>query len=284
MKVLRTTHELKVYLKKARQKTRSVGFVPTMGYLHEGHLSLARRAKKENDVVVVSIFVNPLQFGPQEDLRRYPRNLARDKKLLKREGVDFLFKPDVKNFYLPDFETAVTVKHLSEPLCGRARPTHFGGVCAVVLKLLNSVMPDAMYLGQKDYQQFRVLSQMVKDLDFPTDVRMCPIVRELDGLAMSSRNVFLTRCERAEAPVLRRILQMAARLIQNGSRESGRVRKAALLALKKAAHARPDYLEIVDADTLRPMVKLTPGKRVLIAGAVVFGKTRLIDNILIKAR
>ena len=269
---------------RALKKCGRVGFVPTMGALHEGHLSLVRRAKKENRFVVASIFVNPLQFGPKEDLRRYPRTLARDKKLLKKAGVDLLFLPDAGSFYKKDFQAEVKVQKLSGGLCGRTRPVHFAGVATVVLKLLNLVAPDTLYLGQKDYQQYRVLAQMVRDLALPVDVRMCPIVREKDGLAMSSRNVFLSPRERQEARSLYASLLIGSRQVRSGERSTAKVLRAVREGLKKASGGRLDYAELVDAETLEPMVKLKPGQRALLAVAVYFSKARLIDNLLLKAR
>jgi pantoate--beta-alanine ligase len=280
MKVLRRSQALRKALDPYRNK--KIGLVPTMGALHEGHLSLLRLAKKENDITVASIFVNPLQFGPKEDLRRYPRNFLRDKKLLIKEKTDFLFAPSKKTFYLTDFQTSVSVKCLSEPLCGASRPGHFAGVATVVLKLLNLVRPTALYLGQKDYQQFRVVTQMVKDLDIPVEVRRAPIFREPDGLAMSSRNVFLSETERKEALCLVRALKLARSLTAKGVKDCRRIRREMLAVIKKAPHARLDYAEIVDAATLEPVVKLTKGRKALAALAVFFSKTRLIDNVLIK--
>lgn len=280
MKVLQDSKALRTALSDFRKNNKRIGFVPTMGYLHEGHLSIMRQAKKENRVVVVSIFVNPLQFGPKEDFWRYPRNLVRDKSLLEKEKIDFLFVPALKQFYGPDFQTAVSVKALSQPLCGVTRPTHFAGVCTVVLKLLNNVMPDTLYLGQKDYQQFRVIEQLVKDLDFPVKVRMAPIVREKDGLAMSSRNVLLSAVEREEATFLCRALQKAEVFVRAGSRDAAKIKKAMRDELKFIRHGREDYLEIVDASTLESVVKLKSGAKILAALAVFFGKTRLIDNTL----
>ncbi len=252
-----------------------------MGYLHEGHLSLVRASRKENRVTVASIFVNPLQFGPQEDFWRYPRDLVRDMRLLKEGRVDFLFTPLVKELYPEDFQTSVAVKKLSQPLCGVTRPIHFGGVATVVLKLLNIVQPDAIYLGQKDYQQFRVVEQMAKDLDLPVKVRMAPIVREADGLAMSSRNVLLSSVERREAVFLSRALQEGAEQVRSGQRDASKVKKAMREVLGLAPHTRVDYAEIVDAEALQAVVKLKVHSRVLLALAVFFGKTRLIDNRLV---
>lgn len=281
MKVIHDSKALRAALYKFQKKNKTVGFVPTMGYLHEGHLSIVRQAKKENKVAVVSIFVNPLQFGPKEDFWRYPRNLIRDKALLEKVKTDFLFLPVSKDFYEADFQTSVSVKLLSQPLCGKTRPTHFAGVCTVVLKLLNNVMPDTLYLGQKDYQQFRVIEQLVKDLDFPVKVRMAPIVREADGLAMSSRNVLLSPVEREEATFLHRALKKAQELVKAGMQDTGKIKKAMREELGFVRHGRIDYLEIVDAQTLGSVVKLKPNLRVLAALAVFFGKTRLIDNLLI---
>jgi len=264
-----------------KKKGRAIGFVPTMGSLHEGHLSLVRRSKKENQATVVSLFVNPLQFGPREDFWRYPRDVARDTELLRKERADFLFLPHLREFYPAGFQASVSVKNLSQPLCGVSRPTHFAGVATVVLKLLNIVAPDAIYLGQKDYQQFRIVEQMVKDLNFPVRVRMSPIVREPDGLAMSSRNVLLSPSERREAPFLYRALQRGAELAKSGAEDTAKIKKAVREVLKNAPHLKIDYVEIVDAETLAPVVKLKNRRKILIALAVFFGKIRLIDNYLI---
>jgi len=266
----------------ALRKKGRVGFVPTMGALHEGHLSLVRRAKKENASVVVSIFVNPLQFSPKEDLRRYPRNLKVDTALLKKAGADLLFAPRAEEFYPDDFETQVRVTQLSQGLCGRTRPVHFAGVATAVLKLLNLVQPHALYLGQKDYQQYRLLEQMVKDLAFSVKVRLCPIIREKDGLAMSSRNVFLSPSERREAPAIHAALKEAAEGIRRGARNAARLRRGVIRHLKAMGGARVDYVEVLDARTLKPMVQLGLGRQALIAAAVFFSKARLIDNCLVR--
>ncbi len=281
MKLIHTPRELRKLLPVKRRKIQSVGFVPTMGYLHAGHLELVRRARKENKCVVVSIFVNPLQFGPKEDFWRYPRNLERDQAMLAGEKTDILFVPRLQEFYASDFQTTVAVPSLSKPLCGQSRPTHFQGVATVVLKLLNLVMPDVLYLGQKDYQQFRVIEQMVQDMDFPARVAMVPIVRESDGLAMSSRNVLLSGPERREAVFLHRALEEGVKLVKNGQKDPLKVKKAIREILRFAAHGHPDYAEIVDAGTLRDMVKLKSGDRILLALAVGFSRTRLIDNVVL---
>ena len=282
MRVLQDPRALRAALWDLKRNGKTVGFVPTMGFLHEGHLSIVRQAKKENKVVVASVFVNPLQFGPKEDFWHYPRNLMRDKALLVKEKTDFLLLPVLKDFYKPDFQSSVAVKNLSKPLCGVTRPTHFTGVCTVVLKLLNIVMPDTLYLGQKDYQQFRVIEQLVKDLDFPAEVRMVPIIREEDGLAMSSRNVLLSSGEREEAVFLSRALKKAEEYVKTGIHDTARIKKAMREELKFIRHGHLDYLEIVDAHSLESVVKLKNGSKILAALAVFFGKTRLIDNALIK--
>lgn len=265
----------------ALQKKGRVGFVPTMGALHEGHLSLVRRAKKESASVVVSIFVNPLQFGPKEDLRRYPRNLRVDTALLKKAGVDLLFAPRAEDFYKGDFETEVKMPGLSRGLCGRTRPVHFSGVATVVLKLLNLVRPQSIYLGQKDYQQYRVLKQMVRDLAVPVEVRLCPIIREKDGLAMSSRNIFLSPTERKEAPGIWKALEEAKKSAIKSPGNFSVLRRAVLRRLNQIRGAKVDYVEVVDAQTLRPVVQLKLHQSILVAVAVFFSKTRLIDNCLV---
>ncbi len=254
-----------------------------MGFLHEGHLSLVRRSKKENDITVVSIFINPLQFGPKEDLNRYPRNIKRDKSLLKKENTEFLFIPETRDVYAEDFQTTAKVGYLSGRLCGRSRPTHFQGVATVVLKFLNMIKPSSLYLGQKDYQQFRVIEKMVEDLNLAVHVKMHPIVREKDGLAMSSRNVYLNKKDRAQAPVLYQALKAAVRAVKTGERNTSRIKAGMRQVLKKAGTLRLDYLEIVDARNLAPVVTLDKNVRVVAALAGFFGPTRLIDNILIKA-
>ena len=282
MKTVRSGQALRNILEVYRRKGKSIGFVPTMGYLHEGHLSLVRLARRENDLVVASIFVNPLQFGPQEDYKRYPRSERCDAAMLKREKTNILFMPSVREFYPEGFQTQAAVSRLAKPLCGKSRPTHFAGVTTVVLKLLNLVRPQAMWLGQKDYQQVRVLEQMVADLDLPVKVRMAPIVREKDGLAMSSRNVFLDKASRREAAFLYKALRHGRKLVQKGVRDTATLQKAMRAVLQKASHGRVDYLEIVDSRTLERVVKLRSNSKALFALAVFFGKTRLIDNILVR--
>lgn len=281
MRIHRNREHLARALDAVRRKNETIGFVPTMGALHQGHLSIVRHAKKENDRVVVSVFVNPLQFGPKEDYRRYPRNLRKDASLLNAENTDWLFAPDAGTLYPDGFQTTVKTGVLARRLCGPHRPGHFDGVATVVLKLLEIVRPDSLYLGQKDYQQFVVLRRMARDLDLGVHVKMAPTVREKDGLAMSSRNAFLSLSERRRAPSILAALRHTA-----GSLKAGRSAQQALregLEILRQGHPnRIDYFEIVDAESLEPMVKLKKGGRAVIAAAVYFGRTRLIDNILIE--
>jgi pantoate--beta-alanine ligase len=262
----------------ARGKGRRVGFVPTMGFLHEGHLSLIDRAARENDVVVMSVFVNPLQFGPREDFSSYPRNLTRDKALARERGCDLVFVPSAASFYPPEFRTSVRVKELEKKLCGKSRPGHFDGVCTVVMKLLNVVRPHKLYLGRKDAQQAIILKRMIDDMAMEVSVAVCPIVREPDGLAMSSRNVYLTPAHREQAPALRRALRAGAKAVAEGETSPARVRNVMRAVLRGAPGAKLDYIEAVDPVDLEAPRRLS-GK-VLLAGAVWFGRTRLIDNVM----
>jgi pantoate--beta-alanine ligase len=261
---------------------KTIGLVPTMGALHAGHVSLVRAARAETGFVVVSIFVNPSQFGPKEDLSRYPRPFENDVKICRDEGVDLVFHPAPEIMYPDSFRTFVEVHQLQDVMCGASRPGHFRGVATIVLKLFNIVRPDIAFFGQKDAQQARILMQMVRDLDVPVALRICPIVREPDGLALSSRNVYLNTDERSKATILHNALEAIRRRIEAGERDA-----AALLALARGmidatAGARLDYAAIVDFETLRPLEKLRG--QVLIALAVYFGATRLIDNVLIDLR
>ncbi|MBL8024029.1 MAG: pantoate--beta-alanine ligase [Elusimicrobia bacterium] len=279
MKTIRSSAVLRKIVLAWRRRGRSVGLVPTMGALHEGHLSLIRRAKRENDFVVVSLFVNPTQFGPQEDLTRYPRPFARDADLCRRESVALLFTPSPQGMYPPDFQTWVTVEELSKPLCGLVRPGHFRGVATVVLKLLNQVQPDRAYFGKKDFQQLRVIQRMVKDLDLPVKVVACPTVREFGGLALSSRNAFLSLGDRAVAPLLSRALRAAGQVLKS-RRNKVEALRAARAVLRGHSGIRIQYLEIVDPETLVPSLKKSGP--FLVAAAVWVGHTRLIDNLYIK--
>ena len=265
----------------ARRDGRSIGLVPTMGALHAGHLSLIEAARAEIGYVVVSIFVNPTQFGPNEDLNRYPRTLERDRELCGQAGVDLVFHPQPALMYPPDYHTFVEVTGLQDVLCGASRPGHFRGVATIVLKLFNLVQPDRAYFGQKDAQQVRIIQQMVHDLNVPVDVRVCPIVREADGLALSSRNEYLEAEERRGAPVLHRALTEARRRIESGERDAATVRQGMTEAIASVPGAVLDYAAVVDADSLEALDRIVAGRPVLLALAVRFGGTRLIDNLLI---
>ena len=257
----------------------SWGFVPTMGYLHEGHLSLVRRAKAENERTAVSIYVNPTQFAPNEDLSSYPRDLARDLALLEVEGVNLVFTPSDAVMYPPGFQTMVTVAELSRPLEGSSRPTHFQGVATIVAKLFHIIQPTRAYFGQKDAQQAVVLRQMVRDLNFNVEMVICPIVREADGLALSSRNKYLTPEQRQAATVLSRALNRAKNAYANGERDGRILRRIMREAITAEPLARLDYVSAADPATLQELKEVKEG--VLLSTAVFFGKTRLIDNILI---
>ncbi|MCB5260867.1 MAG: pantoate--beta-alanine ligase [Candidatus Cloacimonetes bacterium] len=256
-----------------------VGFVPTMGYLHEGHLSLVDAAKKECNVTIVSIFVNPAQFGPQEDLANYPRDLERDLKLLEERGVDYVFFPDKTMMYPKGFRTWVEVSELSDLLCGVSRPGHFRGVCTVVLKLVNIIKPRFMYMGEKDFQQLSILRIMLKDLNLTTQIVACPIVREADGLAKSSRNIYLSAQERTIATSLYRALYQARDSVNQGILDAHALVENAITLLTQAG-AKPDYVAIVDARDLSEVISIDSHSRMLIAAFV--GKTRLIDNMMLK--
>jgi pantoate--beta-alanine ligase len=251
-----------------------------MGALHAGHLSLIRQARKDNNTVVVSIFVNPAQFGPGEDLKSYPRPLSKDLAFCRKERVDFVFLPRAKDMYGEGFSTYVNVGGLSEALCGKSRPGHFRGVATIVAKLLNIVQPDVIYLGQKDAQQAIIIRRMVKDLNIPVKVRVMPTVRQEDGLALSSRNTYLNKKERMEALVLFRALSLALVLINSGARDAARVMSRMKQLIGKKKNARIDYLAIIDAENLKPVKKISG--ECLIALAVRIGKTRLIDNIMVR--
>jgi pantoate--beta-alanine ligase len=273
-----TVAALRERLDAARASGRRVGFVPTMGYLHAGHASLMAAARRETDVVVASIFVNPLQFAPTEDLDAYPRDLDGDTAMAEREGVDLLFVPTREEMY-PDGEvlTTVEVRGISEPLEGRSRPTHFAGVATVVAKLFAIVGPCSAYFGEKDFQQVAVVRQMVRDLSLPVDLVACPTLREADGLAMSSRNAYLTDDERAAAPVVHAALQVGRAAIDAGERDPAKVRGLMADLIVAEPKADLDYAEVVDARTLRVVDPLAGELRLLAAAR--FGKARLIDNL-----
>ena len=256
------------------------GFVPTMGFLHEGHLSLVRKAKEENDIVFVSIFVNPTQFAPNEDLDSYPRDLDRDLRLLSEFDVDVVFTPDEETMYPPGFQTDISVEEFSKFLEGRARPAHFKGVSTVVAKLFNLIDPTNAYFGQKDAQQSVLVKQMVKDLNFDVEIVVCPIVRERDGLAMSSRNTRLSVEDRAAAPVVYQSLLSAFNNFLEGERSGDKLRQQISETLGSEPRARIDYVSVADPTTLKELASITKGA--LMSTAVYFGDIRLIDNILLE--
>ena len=257
MKVCHSIDEMRAASRTARREGKSLGLVPTMGALHEGHLSLVRAAKAQCDLVVVSIFVNPLQFGPNEDLAKYPRNFDRDRELLKQEGVDFIFAPSVEEMYPAGAVTYVTVEGLSDKLCGRSRPGHFRGVTTVVSKLFNIVEPDRAFFGQKDAAQSTIIRRMVRDLNIPVQVVVCPIVREPDGLAMSSRNAYLDAQQRKSALVLYRSLMAVQERFDQGERKVHTLIEAGVQTFAQEPSVRLDYFEIVDPETLDPVDDLS---------------------------
>ena len=276
MKGVETIQEVRAQIKEWKQQGLSIGFVPTMGYLHEGHQSLIAKAVSENDRVVVSIFVNPMQFGPQEDLATYPRDFAHDTKLCEETGAHLIFHPTPEEMYLPDFCSFVDMNGLTKGLCGKTRPIHFRGVCTVVTKLFNIVTPDRAYFGEKDAQQLAVIKQMVSDLNMPLEIIGCPIIREADGLAKSSRNTYLSKEERSAALVLNRSLVAAKANLEVGERNTAKLKELIRSILEEEPLARVDYVEVVDAMNLESVE--TIDKSVLVAIAVYIGKTRLIDN------
>ena len=281
MKVIRIISEMRAFSTEMRKQGKRIGFVPTMGYLHEGHLSLMRVAHKHADVLVVSIYVNPTQFGPNEDFDKYPRDFERDEALCRQERVDAVFYPSNDEMYLPEHKTYIVTEELTNVLCGKSRPGHFRGVTTIVGKLFNIVQPDVAVFGQKDAQQAIVIKRMVEDLNFPVEIVVAPIIRETDGLAMSSRNKYLTPRQRKEATVLFRSLQLAQDEYAAGNRDVDDIKQKMRTLIENESSGEIDYIEFVDAHLLnRPML----GERdVLVALAVYFGQTRLIDNTILKA-
>jgi pantoate--beta-alanine ligase len=279
MKVCTTINEMRSASRAVRRAGKRLGFVPTMGALHEGHLSLARAARASSDVMAASIFVNPTQFGPNEDLAKYPRSFERDRELLERGGVELLFAPSVEEMYSAGAVTWVTVEGLSDKLDGRSRPGHFRGVSTVVAKLFHIVEPDAAFFGQKDAAQVAVIRRMVRDLNFAVEIVVCPIVREPDGLAMSSRNAYLDPEQRNQSLVLYRSLMRVKALADAGERRAAILSAAGRAEFLPASSVRLDYFEIVDPDTLEPLEDVSGGA--LVAAAAFVGPTRLIDNILL---
>lgn len=276
MKTVKTIYEVRQLVNQWKKEGLKVGLVPTMGYLHEGHTSLIERCKKENDKVVVSIFVNPTQFGENEDLDSYPKDLERDKALCEKYGADLVFTPDVSEMY-QDSCTYVNIEGLSNYLCGKSRPTHFKGVCTVVSKLFMIVKPDNAYFGQKDAQQLAIIKKMVKDLNFDINIIGCPIVREIDGLAKSSRNVYLNPKERKAALCLFKAIKKGQTL-SNIETDANKIKSEMIKIIEAEPLAKIDYVEIVDNKTMQPVSKIK--ENTLTAIAVFIGKTRLIDNFI----
>lgn len=282
MQVIRSIESVRRAVSNAQSAGGRVGFVPTMGALHEGHRSLIRRCRRENDLVVLSIFVNPAQFGPAEDFARYPREQKKDKKLAKEEKVDIIFCPSIKTMYPKGYLTYIDAGKLAESLCGRFRQGHFRGVATVVGKLLNIVAPDVLYLGQKDAQQAVVIRRMIRDLNLPVAVEVCPTVRDSDGLALSSRNRYLSQAQRTEAAVIYRALKEARARGRQGERDAHALVRRIRSKILSESSGTVEYAACVHADTLAPLKKIEG--RILIAAAVRFGRTRLIDNIIFSVK
>ncbi|RKZ27598.1 pantoate--beta-alanine ligase [bacterium] len=280
MQVIEKISDMQSYVRKCKLDGKTIGFVPTMGYLHEGHLSLVRIARKRCDILVVSIFVNPTQFGPGEDFDKYPRDFGRDKKLCEQENVDIIFAPSVEEMYPKDSVTYVDMAgEMTKVLCGKYRPGHFRGVMTVVSKLFNIVQPDIAVFGRKDGQQLAVIRRMVSDLNFPIEIIGGETVRESDGLAMSSRNKYLTEEQRKSAPALYKSLLLAKTMIENGETDSSKIVERMRDYISNSGDFKIQYIEIEDAGTLVPVDKIR--NKVMIALAVFLGETRLIDNIVV---
>jgi len=280
MKIVKSITLMQQISRRCRRQGDRIGFVPTMGALHQGHLSLIHRALRENDTVVVSVFVNPAQFVAGEDFKKYPRNLSYDIGICRKEGVDIIFYPSAKQMYPAGYKTHVEVKDLNSTLCGKFRPGHFRGVATIVAKLFNIVEPDAAYFGQKDAQQAVIIRKMAQDLNMPLSIIIAPTKRHDDGLAMSSRNIYLNSRERKSAVVLNRALEFGRKIISSGQRNSRSIIAGIKNLIQKEPRVKIQYLEIVDSANLKPLAKVKG--RVLIALAAYIGKTRLIDNIIVK--
>ncbi|HXX34669.1 MAG TPA: pantoate--beta-alanine ligase [Thermodesulfobacteriota bacterium] len=278
MEIIRTVKEMKEFSSQARRAGKTIAFVPTMGYFHEGHLNLMREGRRRGDILVISLFVNPTQFGPKEDFKSYPRDFERDRKMAEGVGVDILFAPEASDMYPPDHQTVVRVEKVTQNLCGRSRPAHFQGVATVVLMLFEIVMPHVAIFGQKDYQQLATIQQMVKDLHMSVEVLGMPTVRETDGLAMSSRNTYLLPDERKAALALYRSLQRAKELLQKGERKAEQILREMNGILRSEPLVKIDYVQICDTHTLEDVDRIEGD--VVVALAVYLGKTRLIDNLV----
>lgn len=282
MEIYRSIRALKKRTQEIKRKGRKIGLVPTMGFLHEGHMSLIRRARKEADNVIVSIFVNPAQFGPKEDFKKYPRDLKRDLDLCEREGADIIFAPEPREMYSEGHSTYVNVEKIEDALCGASRPGHFRGVATVVAKLFNIVLPDIAYFGQKDSQQAILIKKMAEDLNMSVKIKVMPIVREKYGLAMSSRNIYLSQKERVQAQSIYKSLKLAEALFDDGERNAGKIISKMRQVITKQHLAKIDYVAIVDTENLKGIKKISG--QALVAVAAWFGKTRLIDNIILRQR
>lgn len=280
MEIISNPRQFQKQMEKLRARGLTIGFVPTMGALHEGHLSLVRAARRENHTVVVSVFLNPLQFGPREDLKRYPRSFLQDRCLLSKEKVNYLFHPNPRLFYPSSYQTVVDVLELSRGLCGRFRPGHFRGVATVVAKLFNIVRPHRAYFGAKDYQQAMIVKQLARDLNFDLEVKVLPIVRDSDGLALSSRNRYLSRNERKQALAIPNSLRWAKAEVRRGKKSPSALRSGVISRLRKELD-RIDYVELLEPETLKGL-KAIGGRPFVLAVAGWVGKTRLIDNAIIR--
>lgn len=281
LKIIRDPAEMQSVANRLRQRGQTIGFVPTMGYLHEGHASLLRAARLDSDAVVLSIFVNPTQFGPNEDLDKYPRDMERDERIARQEGTDYIYYPEPKTMYPSGYQTYVTVEKLTTSHCGVSRPVHFQGVATVCAKLFNLVLPRRAYFGQKDYQQCAVIRRMVRDLNMNLEIVVMPTVREADGLAMSSRNAYLKPDERPQAVCLYQALQLAKGLLRKGERNAATIKEAMRQRIMQAPAARIDYVSIADVDTLEELETIDEKAVALLA--VFVGNTRLIDNEVLTA-
>jgi pantoate--beta-alanine ligase len=280
MEIIETTYEMQQKVISLKKQSLKIGFVPTMGFLHEGHLNLIKKSKSENDITVLSIFVNPLQFGPKEDLSSYPRDFDRDYQLAKGEGVDYLFYPSVNEMYPSEPSVLVTVQKRTDVLCGQSRPGHFDGVATVLVKLFNIILPDQAYFGLKDAQQVAVVDGLINDFHFPINLVPVETTREVDGLAKSSRNVYLSEDERLEAPTLYKSLQLAKQKIASGERDFNEIIKFMKDSIQENTSGIVDYIEIYSYPQLKPITG--SDQKIIIALAVKFSKARLIDNIIIQ--
>ncbi|WP_339062763.1 pantoate--beta-alanine ligase [Tepidibacillus marianensis] len=283
MEIISSIQQIRLRVEDEKKEGIRIGLIPTMGFLHRGHQSLIERARKECDIVIVSIFVNPIQFGPNEDYGRYPRNMARDKAVAKEAGADLIFAPTVEEIYPTQLKTYVDVNDLTSQLCGKSRPGHFRGVTTVVSKLFHIISPDRAYFGLKDAQQVAVITQMVKDLNFPVTIVACPLIREEDGLALSSRNVYLSTDEREQAIVLYQSLNMAKEMILAGEVSVERIKQNIKDKIKSQSLSRIDYIEVLSFPSLQEVNTIEQFGQTIIALAVWFGNTRLIDNLIFNA-